>query len=88
MIRITVIGATGRMGRALVRLIAEAERMELAGAATEPGDRLIGQDAGALAQIGLWVSLSPKTWVRRLQAARSPSISRRLPPPTQTLRPA
>jgi 4-hydroxy-tetrahydrodipicolinate reductase len=52
MIRITVIGATGRMGRALVRLIAEAERMELAGAATEPGDRLIGQDAGDLAQIG------------------------------------
>jgi 4-hydroxy-tetrahydrodipicolinate reductase len=52
MIRITVIGVTGRMGRALVRLIAEAKGMELAGAATEPGDQRVGQDAGTLGQTG------------------------------------
>ena len=52
MIRIAVIGATGRMGQTLVRLIAEADGMELAGAATEPGDQLIGQDAGTVALVG------------------------------------
>lgn len=52
MIRIAVIGVTGRMGQTLVRLIVEAEGMELAGAATEPGDQSIGQDAGTLARVG------------------------------------
>jgi 4-hydroxy-tetrahydrodipicolinate reductase len=48
MIRIAVIGATGRMGQTLVRLISEAEGLELAGAVTEPGDPAIGSDAGDL----------------------------------------
>ena len=34
MIKIAVLGATGRMGQTLVRLIAEDEALELVGAAT------------------------------------------------------
>jgi dihydrodipicolinate reductase len=37
MIRVAVFGATGRMGQTLCRLIAEAEDLQLVGAATEPG---------------------------------------------------
>jgi 4-hydroxy-tetrahydrodipicolinate reductase len=37
------------MGQTLVRLIAADDGLELAGAATEPGDAAIGQDAGTVA---------------------------------------
>jgi 4-hydroxy-tetrahydrodipicolinate reductase len=47
MTKIAVLGATGRMGRTLVRLIAEDDQLTLAGAATEPGHEWIGRDAGA-----------------------------------------
>ena len=49
MIRVAVFGATGRMGQTLCRLIAEAEDLQLVGAATEPGHASIGQDAGSVA---------------------------------------
>ena len=52
MLRIAVLGATGRMGRALTGLIAEDDKMELVGAATEPGHELIGEDAGRVANAG------------------------------------
>jgi len=49
MTRIAVFGATGRMGQALIRLIADDARLELAGAATESGHDAIGSDAGSVA---------------------------------------
>jgi 4-hydroxy-tetrahydrodipicolinate reductase len=52
MIRVTVAGASGRMGRALIRAVAEAEDMHLAFALERPGAAEIGQDAGLLAGSG------------------------------------
>jgi len=52
MTRIAVLGATGRMGRTLIRLIADDERFDLTGASTEPGHDDIGSDAGHAAGIG------------------------------------
>lgn len=49
MLRVAVLGATGRMGQALLRLIAAAPDMELGGAATEPGHAALGEDAGTAA---------------------------------------
>ncbi len=46
---IAIIGCTGRMGRALVRLAAAHPRMRVAAAITIPGDPLLGQDAGIVA---------------------------------------
>jgi len=51
MIRVTVAGASGRMGRALIRAVAEAEDMRLAFALERSGAAEIGQDAGTLAGI-------------------------------------
>ncbi len=53
MIKIAVLGATGRMGQALVRLIAADDGLELVGAATEPGHDVVGQDAGVAAGAGV-----------------------------------
>ncbi len=52
MIKVTVTGAAGRMGRRLVANIAEAADMELAGAVEIAGSPFIGQDAGEVAGIG------------------------------------
>jgi len=46
MARVAVLGASGRMGKALIRLIAASDEHELVGALGEPGDRLLGRDAG------------------------------------------
>ena len=51
-IRITVMGASGRMGRELVRAIHADPKTELAGALEVNGSPSIGQDAGLLAGIG------------------------------------
>jgi 4-hydroxy-tetrahydrodipicolinate reductase len=45
---LAVVGAAGRMGRALIRAIAETDGVHLAGAVERPGATAIGQDAGAL----------------------------------------
>ncbi len=50
--RVIVAGAGGRMGRTLVKAIAEAKGLTLAGALEGAGSPLIGQDAGALAGLG------------------------------------
>lgn len=50
-LRIAVAGATGRMGRALVRLIRENRKLELVGAATTDDDPLLGQNAGVVAGV-------------------------------------
>lgn len=50
--RLIVAGAGGRMGRTLIRAIAEAPGVALAGALENAGSPLIGQDAGVLAGLG------------------------------------
>ncbi len=50
--RLVVVGAGGRMGRALVRLTAETGGAVLCGALEHPGSPALGEDAGALAGIG------------------------------------
>ncbi len=47
--RLIVVGAAGRMGRTLIRIIAEAPGMTLAGAVEQAGAVEIGADAGVLA---------------------------------------
>jgi 4-hydroxy-tetrahydrodipicolinate reductase len=48
-IRIAVAGASGRMGRTLIRGVAESPDMQLAFALERPGHSMLGTDAGALA---------------------------------------
>ena len=50
--RLIVAGAGGRMGRTLVKAIAETEGVTLAGALEGPGSPFLGQDSGLLAGIG------------------------------------
>jgi 4-hydroxy-tetrahydrodipicolinate reductase len=50
--RLIVAGAGGRMGRTLVKAIAESKGLALAGAVEGSGSPLIGRDAGELAGIG------------------------------------
>lgn len=47
--RLIVVGASGRMGRTLVRAIAETNGVVLAGAVEPAGSQAIGEDAGQLA---------------------------------------
>ncbi len=47
-IRVTVAGASGRMGRTLIRALGEAQDMQLAFALERPGQSELGKDAGAL----------------------------------------
>jgi 4-hydroxy-tetrahydrodipicolinate reductase len=49
---LVVVGAAGRMGRMLVKTIAETEGCTLAGAVEQPGSIAIGEDAGLLAGAG------------------------------------
>ena len=50
--RLIVAGAGGRMGRTLVKAIAETKGLVLAGAVDAPGSPVIGQDSGELAGLG------------------------------------
>ncbi len=50
--RLIVAGAGGRMGRTLVRAIAETPGLALAGALEGEGSPLLGQDSGQLAGLG------------------------------------
>jgi 4-hydroxy-tetrahydrodipicolinate reductase len=50
--RLVVAGAGGRMGRAVIKAIAEADGVVLAGAIEAPGSAVIGRDAGELAGLG------------------------------------
>lgn len=52
MTRIAITGAAGRMGRALIESVHQAEGVELAVAIERPGSTVIGMDAGELAGIG------------------------------------
>jgi len=52
MLNIGIAGAAGKMGRALIQAVAEAEGMRLAVASERAGSTLIGADAGELAGLG------------------------------------
>ncbi|HTY49697.1 MAG TPA: 4-hydroxy-tetrahydrodipicolinate reductase [Steroidobacteraceae bacterium] len=52
LLRVAVIGATGRMGRALVRAALERTDVVIAAALTHPGSAHLGHDAGELAGAG------------------------------------
>ncbi|MDQ6994837.1 MAG: 4-hydroxy-tetrahydrodipicolinate reductase [Mariprofundaceae bacterium] len=52
MIRVIVTGASGRMGRMLVKAVDASEHTELVGATERPHSPLLGTDAGNLAGIG------------------------------------
>ena len=47
--RLVILGAGGRMGRTLVKTIADTPGAAVVGAVEQPGSPLIGQDAGVLA---------------------------------------
>lgn len=47
--RFAVVGAAGRMGRALIRAVCEHDNCEIAGAIEREGAAELGQDAGTLA---------------------------------------
>jgi 4-hydroxy-tetrahydrodipicolinate reductase len=49
LLKVAVLGAAGRMGRAVLRCVLEADDLQLTGALTEPRDRLLGHDVGELA---------------------------------------
>jgi len=51
-LRIIVAGASGRMGRMLVRAVSEWEGAQLVGATERAGSPLVGTDVGMLAAIG------------------------------------
>lgn len=51
--RLVVVGAAGRMGRMLIKTIAEAEGCRLVGAIEREGSTALGHDAGLLAGTGL-----------------------------------
>jgi len=48
-LKVCVCGATGRMGRTVVRLVQEAADLTLVGACSASGDPNLGEDAGTLA---------------------------------------
>jgi 4-hydroxy-tetrahydrodipicolinate reductase len=50
-LRVSVCGATGRMGRTVVRLCSEAADLELVGACSGSDDANLGEDAGSLAGV-------------------------------------
>jgi len=47
LLKVAVLGATGRMGRAILACIAEQDDVKLVGAVTQTGDPSIGRDASA-----------------------------------------
>ena len=50
-VRVIVTGASGRMGRMLVRAVSEAKGMQLVGATERPGSEFLDRDAGELAGV-------------------------------------
>ena len=59
--RIAVIGAAGRMGRAIIRAVGEIPSAQVTAAVERPGAAELGQDAGTLAGLPpLGVTLQPQ----------------------------
>ncbi|HAO41248.1 MAG TPA: 4-hydroxy-tetrahydrodipicolinate reductase, partial [Afipia sp.] len=71
--RLIVAGAGGRMGRALIRAIAETPGATLAGALEAPGSELLGQDSGVLAGLAPHgVEICGDPWTPSKKAAGKP----------------
>lgn len=51
MIRVAMLGASGRMGQSIIGCITESDDFELSGAVTRPDDPVLGQDAGTVAGV-------------------------------------
>jgi 4-hydroxy-tetrahydrodipicolinate reductase len=49
---LVVVGAAGRMGQTLIRMIGETQGARLVGAIERPGAALLGKDAGEVAGVG------------------------------------
>ena len=72
MLKVAVLGAAGRMGRAVLSCVLEADDLELVGALTEPGDRLLGHDVGELTggdALGVPLSDDPQQALNGARAA-------------------
>ena len=70
-IRISVIGASGRMGQMLVKAVAENEETKLVGVIEQAGHNWIGQDVGKLIfgqKMGVFVSDQPHEVILKSQA--------------------
>ena len=52
MTRVAVVGAAGRMGKALIEAVVQTEGLDLAAATEHPESSLLGSDAGELAGVG------------------------------------
>ncbi len=68
---IVIAGASGRMGRMLVRTVLESGEARLAGALERPGNPWIGRDAGGLVgaeETGIIVSDDPAETIARAHA--------------------
>lgn len=52
MLKIVVLGASGRMGQAVLRCVKESEDIQIVGAVTERGDAAIGCDVGEICGVG------------------------------------
>lgn len=68
MTRIAILGANGRMGKALIRAVAQQDKARLVTAQVRPGNAFVGIDAGTLAGIDpldlpLGSELAPDTQV-------------------------
>src|SRR4051812_36623682 len=50
--RLIVVGAGGRMGRTVIKAIAQTAGLKLAGAVEQSGSGLIDQDSGVLSGLG------------------------------------
>lgn len=62
MLKVAVLGATGRMGKSLIRGIAESSDLTVAAAVTVPSDPALGKDAGVEAGIdALDIALSDES---------------------------
>ncbi len=53
MLSVTITGSSGRMGRALIEILATSDRARLHAAIDRSGRALLGLDAGALAGVGV-----------------------------------
>jgi len=72
MLRIAVLGATGRMGITVTRVVASCEDAAVSGALVEPGNDLIGADVAevaGLAPVGITIVDDPQRAVREADVA-------------------
>jgi 4-hydroxy-tetrahydrodipicolinate reductase len=71
-INLAVLGATGRMGQAILRCLAESKDFRLSGAVTRIGDPALGRDAGefaGLAPFGVPLTDDPAQALHRARVA-------------------